>query len=271
MIYISSAVGSSTTTVTKGEFKGRVRYGLDHYPPLNNPAAATVIPLDSADVAFSGIGPGDSPIMIGVEVKSISDLANSLMEGRLQSSEHDAGQLRTMQLTYAQTWLVYYGEHRPCPQTGALQFPRHRNPPEWVNYSIGKKPVLYSYIYNFLSSPSFLSLGVNVQRFRDLSEVAFWIGHCLYREWNKPWHKHGSLATTNKSSICNDFLPQMDERQYARLKTATTLPHMGYTRALAASKHFTSIRQMINASAEEWRHVEGVGKTVSKAIVDYVG
>jgi NAD-dependent DNA ligase len=107
-------------------------------------------------------------------------------------------------------------------------------------------------------------------RFHDLKEVAFWIGYVLYPEWNKEWRKHSSFNVVNKSSIESGFLPSMSERQYARLKTATTFPCMGYTRALAAAKHFSSIREMVNASAEEWRQIEGIGKTVSKAVVDYV-
>lgn len=274
-ILISSAVGSATTTVSDPESKffGRIRYGLNHYPPLNNPDFASVVPLTSADFAFCGVGPGDAPIMIGGEVCSITDLTNKLLTGRLQSSHHDSGQLAVMAQTYTYSWLVYYGEHRPCPQTGVLQTLRLRKgqPPEWVNYLQGTRPIPYSYIYRFLASPSFLSLGCRVARFHDLSEVAYWVGNALYPEWNKPWHKHGSLNVVNKSSSVNEFLPQMDERQYGRLKTASTFPCMGYTRALAASLHFQSIREMVNASAEEWRRIEGIGKTVSKAVVDYVG
>lgn len=279
-ILISSAVGSATTTVSDPESKffGRIRYGLDHYPPLNNPDFASVVPLTSADVAFCGVGPGDSPIMIGIEVKSISDLVSSLKDGRLQAPHYDAGQLSTMAHTYTHYWLAYYGEHRPCPDTGILQTlrydPRSKRK-EWSNYLYNDaEPIHYSFVYRFLASPSFLSLRCNLARFHDLKEIAYWIGHILYPEWTKEWRKHSSLNVVNRSSDIPDFTPaDMDERQYARLKTAISFMGcgMGYVRALAAAKHFTSIKEMINASAEEWRKIEGIGKTVSKAVVDYVG
>lgn len=233
--------------------------------------ARTLSTLPSGDVAICGNGPS-SALMIGVEIKEISELVSSLETGRAQS------QIRAMSQDYDIRHLLTYGPYRRSPDDGkSLEvwkpaIPKRRRA-GWYTLNHGRRgPVLYSYLRNWLISPASLCAhGFMHWHVDTIEEVCEWIG-ALYHSWMKPWGAHKSMKTRDKSSGSDarfkrdaregrfqrasfDTLP-MDKDLKQRLDCAQVLPSLGYERALAAAKHFHSPHEMYNADADVWSEIK---------------
>lgn len=252
--------------------------------------ARTLSTLSSGDVAFCGCGPSNSPsssssaLMVGIEVKEISELVSSIETGRAQS------QIRAMSQDYDVRYLLTYGPYRCSPDDGrSLEVWKHAIPKRrkagWYTLTHGRRgPVLFTYLRNFLISPATLCAhGFMHWHVDTFPEVCEWVG-TMYHSWNKPWNAHKSMKTRDKSSGVDarfkkdaregrftnsgfqratfDSLP-MDKDLKQRLDCAEVLPSLGYERALAAAKHFKSPQEMYNANVDEWSEirVESTGKT----------
>lgn len=234
--------------------------------------ARSLSTLPSGDVAFCGCGPSSSPaLMVGIEVKEISELVSSLETGRAQS------QIRAMSQDYDVRYLLTYGAYRRSPEDNrSLEVWRTAIPKRrragWYVLSHGRRgPVLYSYLRNWLISPASLcAYGFMYWHAETVQDAAEWIG-ALYQSWSKPWNAHRSMKTRDRSSGSDarfkrdtregrfqrstfDSLP-MDKGLKQRLDCAEVLPSLGYERALAAAKHFKSPQAMYNAGIEEWSEI----------------
>lgn len=80
---------------------------------------AELVHLDSADVAFEGRGPQGVPLKIGVELKRISELVQSLQTGRLPLE-----QLPKMLQAYHESWILVEGMWRESE--AGMEEPRGR-------------------------------------------------------------------------------------------------------------------------------------------------
>ena len=49
-------------------------------------------------------------------------------------------------------------------------------------------------------------------------------------------------------------------------RVAKELPGIGWERSLLVESHWKSIRDMVNATPEEWTQIDGIGKGISKRI-----
>lgn len=237
------------------------------YPPLDKCGELTR--LASADVQFVGNGPS-GPVLVGVEVKSVPDLLNSAATGRLQA---DDGQLAAMHAAYDYCWLCVYGDVQRG-QRGQLQIRGKWG--KFFNHEIGNNPVPFGYLDALIIELA--ARRVRVVRIpcanpnEPLTETAQWLG-VLHRWWSKEWHEHKLVRTFNKA---NDIplTPGVPEDVLYRAGVASKLlpgrGGIGYERAIAAAQHFDSVREMVNADAKEWQQVPGVGKVLSKAVVEAV-
>lgn len=212
--------------------------------------------LDSADVALTGNGP-DGTVLVGVEVKSLMDLVSSANTGRLQAT-----QIPAMLNTYDVNWLLYFGIYRVGADSSVHMFRGGR----WRPMRIGNRQVPYGYIEGLLFDLT--ELGVHVRHVSDIREAAVWLG-ALSRWWSKPWSKHHGMRVLDKSRSVS-LMPGMSPKTLQLTKVAAALPAVGFERAIAAAQHFGSVSQMINATADEWAQVPGIGKVVAKSIVEAV-
>lgn len=231
---------------------------LVNYHPLST--LGTLVHLPSADIAFPGNGPNGS-VTIGVELKKVTELLSSMNSGRLQGR-----QVLDMLESYDVCWLLYYGIYRPGPRPDfKLQIFKgvdKRGKEVWENYSIGSREFPYGYLEKFLMTLT--AAGFHIKHVMSISEGVNWIT-CLYEWWSKPWNKHKGLNTfDNSRNIVK--VPGMNSRQLAIARVANALPvRIGYQKAVSAGKHFSSIREMINASAEEWEQVPEIGKVLARS------
>ena len=232
---------------------------LVEYTPLDRLGELTR--LDSADAQFVGNGPDDTPALVGVEVKSISDLLSSADTGRLQAT-----QLHRMRECYDQPWVCFYGAYR-CGMNGELRIAHGKL---WRQHYVGKRAVPYGYIEGLLVEMQVQ--GVRVKHCEDVAEVAQWIG-VLYRWWQKRWTEHKAMRTFDNSRDIA-LAPGMDDGVHYRARLASRLlptrggrGGVGFERAVAAAQHFGSVAAMVAATEQEWAKVPGIGKVLARAIV----
>ena len=216
-------------------------------------AGSTMVRLGSGDVAFSGNGPAGT-VSVGIEVKKLPDLVSSINTGRLLGTQAPA-----MVGEYDVRWLLIIGMYsRANDAVCDLS-----NPPKM--FRLGNRMVLYDYIESALMT--LISSGFSVKTVKNKSEANRWI-ELLYRWWSKPWDHHRGFSTFDESASIAGLNVKPDV--LLRAKVASRLPGLGYKRAMAAAKHFDSILDMMNADRREWEKVEGVGRGVSKSVVDAI-
>lgn len=228
---------------------------LARYEPFRSCGELTR--LDFGDVLIVGNGAAGN-VLVSVEVKSVWDLLSSMNTGRLQGTQLP-GLIRTSD--YAA--LLYYGQTRLGRDGVALEIMSRNG---WRTMKLGKRVVPYGYLEAFLWDVALL--GIHVQRVDDERTAAAWLG-VLHRWWSKPWTAHKGLRTLDRSRDVG-LMPNMDSRMLQRCKVASQLPGIGFEKAVNAANHFESVREMINASADDWCAVAGVGKVIGKAVVEAV-
>lgn len=244
-IFIDSRVGSKD---------------LINIPPLDTPGLCELSRLNSADIMFSGYGPsGDT--LIGVELKSLPDLISSIQTGRLQ-----AEQMPKMIRDYDTRWILYYGNYRPG-QNGALQINKGGG---WKDYGYGEKPILYSYLEDFLIEAR--EYGFNIQRVGserryEKEEAVKWI-YTYYKLISRPWKTHKIFKTFDNSAQI-PFPPGMSltahEKRMARV-VDKLCQGIGFERSIAVARHFKSHSHMTAASVDEWKGIDGIGAVIAKKV-----
>lgn len=211
--------------------------------------------LEYCDASWLGNGPDDVPHLVGVEVKTISDLLNSIVTGRL--SGH---QLIGMLNAYNFCYLMIVGIWRASPDNGLLEV---RYGKQWRNLRTGKRSWPSSMVENYLNSLS-VCCGVVVRTASSDKDAARQIV-MLYNWWQKSWDAHKSFKQTiySKSGV--------PKRSASVTKLwAAALPGIGEDRADAADRVFETPFELACADEAEWLKIEGVGKKVASKVVETI-
>jgi len=278
-IYIDSSVGSND---------------LNTYAPLDT-LPCEVVSFESmslgGDVMFTGNGPPTSTnntpiIMIGIEVKSLDDLIQSLQSNRL-TSHQIPGMIAS---GYHANYLIYYGRYRPSPKPVpgkhtsyyALQVHkglRKGNRPSskpseiWHTLNHGGGPYVYTRLQRALTEIA--QAGITIIPCNDKREVAIIIGEVLYPWWSKPWSEHDLFncfnLADNKPPRGGILLPDIPRDVMQRANIAKTLlRNIGWKRALAAGYYFTAgVGDMLTCyDVSRWAGIDGYGRVIAKAVVD---
>jgi len=217
-----------------------------------------LVELESGDVAFAGNGP-EGPINVGVERKTVSDLINSVISGRLSGL-----QLPRMKEEYERVYLVVEGICRGHAKTKHLEMLRG---PYWREVVRGRKGYLnykrgfsYEGLCHYLTTLEDLA-GVVVRTTADLRATAVQIEY-LHRWWSKPYTAHKGLCQIYKRPP-----PTVHFVKPSLLRIiASDIPGIGYSRSRAVAEHFKTFDALAEASIEEWMEIEGIGKTLAKSI-----
>lgn len=219
------------------------------------------------DALIVGQGPS-GPLLVGVEVKTVRELLQAADTGRLQA--HGEGQLQTMLAEYEQCYLLIYGAVR-AGSTGDLEEPRGKDPhgrtmwrPLTKNGDSAGRPIKAAQLEAMLIEIEVM--GVHTKQVRSIEEAARWLG-VLHGWWTKPWTDHKFTHTFDTSRRIPLGLTGYSTAELTRARFAKELSGVGVERALAAGKHFGSVREMANADVKEWAEVAGIGKVIAKSIV----
>lgn len=211
--------------------------------------------LDFGDVMLTGHGPDASTVTVGVEVKSVSDLLSSIATGRLGGH-----QIPGMLKSYDHSWLLVHGACR-IGSDNSLEV--RSKGATWRKFHIGKRPVPWSYLEGFLLTATMLS-PLRVKWCHNFDEAATWLA--VFDHWlEKPWDKHRGLSVFDMSGGTT-ALPGSDPVTTQMAKTAASLPSIGWERAWASAKHFNSLNEMFNATADDWKKIDGIGPVIAKSV-----
>lgn len=262
-IWIDSRIGSGTP----GD--------IVNYHPLNKIGRLTE--LRSADVAFSGSGPPENPVLeLGVEIKDVrsGDLFSSLETNRLQ-----AKQIPNMLRDYDQAWLLIIGDYRPTTE-GLIEIRNNRDrwePYMKVDENGEKYPADMPYAFVVARCTDIECAGVHIKEVPSIHIAALWVG-LLWKSFSKPWIKRKGLHgfdTSRRLPLVPEFRvrnKEYDRKLKERSELAFSIKGLGTTRAMAVARHFDSIHSMINASIEDFKQVPGarIGDSLAAQIYNRI-
>lgn len=199
------------------------------------------IELEFADLAWEGRGIGGTPVMVGVEVKKLSDLIQSLRDKRL--NKQVAGMCKDYE---SRCWLFVLGEWTH-DDTGALvQF--HHRYKSWVPVRGGMSAMeLEKRIYTLeIETP------LRVHYFRTPRDLVRGVG-ALYHRWiDQDQDAHTSHLHPHDKPLLIPISPFRE--------AVMKWPGIGLAGSKAVEDYFGgSLRQAIKAKADEWADVP-VGK-----------
>ena len=226
----------------------------EHFDALSVPYELTH--LEFGDAAFLGNGETGT-VSVGVEVKNISDLVNSMASGRLAGHQIPG----LLDRYGANVWLIVEGSYRARKGSDLLEVPKGVT---WSPLSLGSRPVFVSDMENFLTTLE-VQAGIHVRKTRDPRQTARTLG-LLHGWWSRPYGEHRSLKVIHRPSLPIK-LHTTDAVTAQIQRLACGLPGVGYERSWAIAKHFISPVAMALAGTSEWQRVSGVGKTGADRIV----
>lgn len=223
--------------------------------PMSVPAR--IQRLDYGDLAFIGNGPEGCPVPVGIEVKAVPDMLQSMATGRL--SGH---QLPGLLGAYEQVWLVVEGEYRPSPRDGVLEVHRQKGGRGyWAPAIAGRdRRFMYRELDNYLTTLE-IKAGVKFRRTTSRHETARVVAD-LYHWWcSRDFEDHRSHIQ----------LHQPPDHALIRKPTllrqvAACLPGVGWKKSQAVEKHFGSTYAMVTADPPAWAEIDGIGKTMANTI-----
>lgn len=210
--------------------------------------------LEFGDALIIGNGPDEAVTTVGVEVKSITDMLQSVDTGRLA-----AHQLPGLLATYDVPWLLIYGPYRPGPEK-QLQVLTRKG---WRSFKLGVRPVPYGYLESFIFDVA--ATGCRVKHVHCEEDAAAWL-EVLHRWWTKRWSEHKGLRQFDNSKNLS-LLPGMTVEQFQIAKVAAQLPGIGFERACAVANSFASIGAMLSATEADWQRIDGIGKVIAQTVV----
>ncbi len=209
--------------------------------------------LEFGDLEFHGNGQHGT-CAIAVERKRINDLVSSIQSKRL--SGH---QLPGMARQYDYAYLIVEGVWRPA-ENGQLEIRSHGS---WSQAYCGQ--VTYRQIDNYLSTLEIKSGMIYRRTYNELETVAVIVD--LMRWWEKEWDDHHSHdvkyqpADGPEGRRLRMTLPSQVEL------VARTLPGLD-RKARRVAKRFTTVKDMIQATQDDWLTIDGIGPVLSVRIME---
>jgi len=219
--------------------------------------------LDFGDYGFVGNGP-EGDVMVGVELKTVSDLLTSLRSERLAGF-----QIRGMLKMYQYQWLVAEGMWRHGDRGrfeyfhgGHWQAYNHGSHREYLQWD-----AFQAWLIGLVQPPR-LGYWHTLTR----AETAAWV-KALHDWWSKPYDEHSAykgiyIAPPNFAS----FDPPSD---FVRM--ISTIDKLGWTRAMAIEKFImdgclTPMEDgdkaacLIAMTPKQLAEIDGIGKGIAKTI-----
>jgi ERCC4-type nuclease len=207
--------------------------------------------LEYGDASFVGRG-ADGPVHIGMERKTIMDLAKSLSTGRL--SGH---QLIGMLKLYDVVYLLVEGLWRVDPNSGLLM--RVDGKGSWRYLKIGARRFMAREVFKYINTLQ-MKAGVIYRRTASIYETAEWL-QSDYAWWQKSWEDHRSHLQWQRPVETPMLVkPGMVER------VSSQVEGVGWDKARSLGKEFKSVRELLEASPKRLAKVKGIGKKLSEKI-----
>ncbi len=221
------------------------------------------------DFVFSGYGPDNEQIMIGIELKNLSDFVHS----SLSSDRLSSFQLPNMASVYNRLYLILegsYGRDEHGALTGLVPDPRfHAQSVRWQPLFLGKtangnRAMPYS---RFIGQLHSLAEGYDLRVLTaDTKDITAYTVFAIWSFWQKPYASHsfagnralkspGRLQTPGGSSNVFRFL-------------TTCVYGIGQDRARAIAAVYPTIDELMKALPKDLFDIEGarIGRTLATKI-----
>lgn len=217
--------------------------------------------LSFGDLAFWGNG-HDGPVLVGCELKNISDLISSMRSNRL--SGH---QLPGLMDNYGFVILIVQGIWQ-CGQDGSIEVPRQGG---WLPLRIGNRSVLYREVDHYLATLEH-KCGIVVKYTANAGQTAAFVVSRFKWFNDKEWAKHDS-----HEAIYAPYEDRIASRRGVFTRrtvgpvelVASQFPGVS-KKAYDFGKAFKSVHEMVNAKEDVLVKVEGVGKKGAKRIWNWL-
>lgn len=231
----------------------------DLYLPLMQAGVPTdLTDLTYGDCAFLGRGPADRPVTIGIERKTVPDLVQSLLTGRLNGH-----QLPGLIGGYEFAWILVEGAYRSDDE-GCLLLPRKGG---WYPLSLRGQRFQAATLDAWLLTLS-LRGGARVVQTWNASGTVRWL-KALYLWWTqKAWEEHHGHLALDQAMPERDAVLLIPPTIVQRI--AAQLPGIGYSRAKDVSNAFPTILTMACAPAQQWKTIPGIGPVLSERVVKLI-
>jgi ERCC4-type nuclease len=212
-----------------------------------------LVRLPYADVAFNGRGVGGAAVLVGVELKNLSDLCSSLRTGRLAGHQNPG-----LSGTYDHRWLVVEGRYGSDRQGAITSFKRGRS------RALHGQMTLAEVEGRLLTLE--LATGLHVRHTGGRWQTLRFI-QCLYRWWTD------KAQDAHKSHLVPHVLPSLIPMSTFR-RVVGQLPGVGPAASKAAEARFGTLARACQAPVQEWAALDVGGRKLgmkqAEAIVRFL-
>jgi len=226
------------------------KYSDGHLLPKFFRGIGTPAPIKHGDFAFFGLWTGGERVGICGDRKRLPDLVQCINDHRHMEQIRAAkdGGYRFQFVVLQDVW-----------RSRADGVAEYKRGSRWKSTDMET-----TRIDQYLFQLSFY-LNIPVIRTVTTKETAERVIH-LYHMFQRPPEEHTSLEGIYEPPLAR---PDLYSRPTLKQEIAFKLPGVGETRSLAASEHFKSVVEMVNAPKEEWLGLHGFGEnTVEKLYAD---
>jgi ERCC4-type nuclease len=209
--------------------------------------------LHAGDFMFTGSGPNDEPVLIGIERKRMRDMVNSIRGGRL------SGEQIPKLLRYDYAYIIFESRWKTDWVTGQLMEKWGKS---WEPVFSGTRQIMGGLEVN-----SFLNdirdhtpiQVIQTEEERQTVEVIMALAH----SWSKPWskrHHHSDIHRPDKQVL-------VDKASTVR-RVLFTLNGVGWEKSGAAEQVFSTVEELVMASPKDLEKIPGFGRKISKQVYE---
>jgi ERCC4-type nuclease len=207
--------------------------------------------LLAGDFMFTGNGPGDEPILVGIERKRMRDMVNSLRGGRL------AGEQIPKLLRYDQPYIIFESRWKTDWVTGQAVEKWGR---DWTPVLSGTKQIITGLeIQSALNDIQDKTL-IKILHTEDPKQTVELVVQLAY-SWAKPWDKRNHHLDLHRP-----VQYQSADKASTVRRVAFALNGIGWEKSLEIESHFPTVEAMVGATVQEWGKLPGFGKVLSRKI-----
>ncbi len=224
------------------------RAGSKELFPLFPPGTAKITKLEFGDFAFTGNGPNDKILKVGIERKTMGDLLTCLKDGRISE------QLLGMRQMYDVSYLLHESDYTE----DALGYIKYFQNGAWFGTQF-----TYKHIWGFLNTIE-LRAGLHVFKTEKITESAKWIFE-LHSWFNdKEFEQHRAHLAPH-IDLDPDFRKGREKASLLR-RTAAQLKGVGHDKAIEIEKAAGTMNRFMSMSEFDFTQIPGIGKTLSESV-----
>ncbi len=227
------------------------RSGSKELYPLFPKGKAVLTRLEYGDFAFEGNGPEETPWLVGIERKTISDLTNCIASGRMSGN-----QLEGLVNGYNTVYVIVEGRFKADSEGVLVTWGFG----QWKRSSHGRQFMLRD-VFLFLHTLENI-VGLKTWRTGDKKETVDWI-MSLHQWWTvKEWEEHHGHQQPH-----TDLSPAFVKASFEK-RVAAQLAGVGWIRAKAIADRAVSVEEMVAWDEQNWEDIEGIGEVLSRSIMN---